>query len=204
MMRRLFNLAAAVSLVTTLAVVALWVRCHSETNGFLVGAVHLDGSTRTDWFVCGDGRFTWSISELSPRREGDPAFVGARARARRAVGWYSRADKSQEPVLNIERTQYGVRAFGFVYEQGQRKMPIGTDEFARYSVPCWFIALFAVPMPACWIVRRTQVRRRGFTGLCRHCGYDLRATPDRCPECGTASTSSGQASAAPKPAEAAA
>ena len=39
-------------------------------------------------------------------------------------------------------------------------------------------------LPALWLLARRRRRRRSSSGYCLTCGYDLRATPDRCPECG--------------------
>jgi hypothetical protein len=46
-------------------------------------------------------------------------------------------------------------------------------------------ALFLVPASVLVLHIRRRCRRLQ-EGLCRVCGYDLRASPQRCPECGTA------------------
>jgi hypothetical protein len=58
-----------------------------------------------------------------------------------------------------------------------------TDSWALV-IPMWPIVVPAVIIEA-EIIRRWLLRYwRKSNGLCPKCGFDLRATPDRCPECG--------------------
>jgi hypothetical protein len=61
----------------------------------------------------------------------------------------------------------------------------------RIVVPFWFLVIVFSVLPAMAAMRMTRARARRGRQLCVHCGYDLRATPERCPECGTAVKSAG-------------
>jgi hypothetical protein len=53
------------------------------------------------------------------------------------------------------------------------------------AVPHWFLLIVTGALPAWRYDRfRRRAAARARAGHCPHCGYDLRATPDQCPECG--------------------
>jgi hypothetical protein len=71
--------------------------------------------------------------------------------------------------------------FGFKWLTGK----FGTRNFRSLRVPFWFLALASAVLPCIVLVRRVRCVRSRRTGCCPACNYDLRATPTRCPECGT-------------------
>jgi hypothetical protein len=54
-------------------------------------------------------------------------------------------------------------------------------------VPYWFLAMVTGAGPGVVLMKKAgkwRLARRMRSGFCVGCGYDLRGTPERCPECG--------------------
>jgi hypothetical protein len=78
--------------------------------------------------------------------------------------------------------------FGFA-----AKLSIQDDRWDVYTerniyFPDWPLLVLLGALPALRAVQVISARRRRLAGRCAKCGYDLRATRDRCPECGAVTT----------------
>jgi hypothetical protein len=84
----------------------------------------------------------------------------------------------------VEMPMYGTRQIAAV----GRYLELRLDNDARsiaVAFPYWIPWLVLTSIIAWNIGTRLRRRRHFKAGCCVNCGYDLRATPDRCPECGT-------------------
>ena len=170
--RILLNALTALSLFLCLASAVLWVRGYFRLDSF-----GWSGTARP-----GAERFCFGLESGGG---GLAVFTGAILAGVEypwlPEGWQWTSEGGRPIRYAYE---WSARPSGFGYESGR-------GEFARGTAiifPAWLPVGAFAPLPLVRLAIFIR-RRRGFDeGHCAKCGYDLRATPDRCPECGTITT----------------
>jgi len=182
MRRRFFRLSALICLLLGAATAALWVR------SYWIGE-------RLDWSVgkgqrrlyIEQGRVTFLSAPLvgmnGKHYEGwNSAPVGTR--------WYV-DDGTTWGIDQRSATWAGFKSTNGTYASILDEAGVGSSlsQRPRYwvlVVPCWFFVVICLPLPVCFVLVELRRFRRRAIGRCPVCGYDLRASSIRCPECGTA------------------
>jgi hypothetical protein len=154
LLRILLNVATALSLLLCILTVVLWVRSY--------------------WY------FT-IVDRMTARYEGRAvALFNGEVALREPYhykwprGWYFFDERRDFD----EGRMYSVMVFPGIW-RGSRP---GVDQWVSIDMAYPFGAFAALPLVR--LARFWRRRRRVRSGGCPDCGYDLRATPDRCPECG--------------------
>jgi hypothetical protein len=171
LLRWILKRATAASAVLFVAVLALWVRSHWTAEG-ITYCVPRSKDSPTSYEVydapglMGFARACYSdLSDLPDRRcsysaRHEPGVGGADAEW--FIGW----------------TNWRFLGFG-VYD-----FLIGSARKRFIELPFGVILLVLFAAPARQALQMARRRDRKRRGLCLSCGYDIRATPARCPECG--------------------
>jgi hypothetical protein len=158
--RILLNVATALSLLLCVATVALWVRTHYVLD---------------DWQRFGGGT---GLFILTPR--GELALMWGPLHQRHTsapVGWtYQKHGSPADWGGDRRGEQLVFRVPGL--EVWELRQPEAREVVLRL----WLVVSFFALLPLIYVARK---RRRVPQGICPSCGYDLRATPECCPECGT-------------------
>ena len=181
MKRHFFNIAATLSLLLAIASAAMWIRSYHTRD--IVNFGRSGGNNHTVQSILGRLHL---LSSLSGGRVSSDTF-------------YSSDRLSPQAMWNGGMSGYPTQVvwhFGCVWQtfnEYHTWRNLGAQAFTTQHrviiVPYrWLTLVFAI-LPA-WRAIQFFRRRRHATPspLCAACGYDLRATPDRCPECGTLQT----------------
>jgi len=179
MKRRIFTILSVVSLVLCVVFAVLWVRSYLTSDHIIFAKAGTAGAAAWSYrgVHVGHGGMMFGA--------GRETILPPAQKNRVGRGWYLLIYQSGPPNVwdGLTRNWLG---FGYVPDRG------GPPAMAwRYrqaaSIPIWFLVMTFGLLPAYWLRSRVTARKRFrvLHGLCSTCGYDLRASEDSCPECGT-------------------
>lgn len=195
MKRRLFTILAAVSLLLCVAFAALWAWSYSGgrdavwwSGGRWEGP---DFAVRHAGVRCWRGQLliTRQHGWMTPAPGGGPALTQTWTRQwRPPLAWRFDRTPIDQYFTDPEWDVLGVRYQRLILG------PANSRHFQNLVVvPLWLPFLLSA-VAAAGVRLRSRAWRasdRARRGLCPVCGYDLRATPGRCPECGAAPAKAG-------------
>ena len=163
--RVVVNGVTVLSLVLALLMVALWVRSHWASDWI---TIRDDDARVFRVLVTNPSYFEFIIRRSDSAA--DKAF------------WPSGIRYRSDTALSPGPPPHTFLGFG-----GERRVnpTLSMSLVAILYVPHWFFVALFSQLPAMRICRSLCRRKLTISGHCPVCGYDLRATPDRCPECGT-------------------
>lgn len=156
MKQRIFTLLSAFSLFFCIAIVACWIDSYITYDEMRIRGS--DGRV-----YCIDSY--WGAARLR-------TYVSSPADRNRFIPFHA----SQVPPELHDRLRATTKG---------QWLGFGRDhQFDSPIVPHWFPALLSAILPALWMRASVRRRTRKKWGLCIHCGYDIRFSANRCPECG--------------------
>ena len=197
--RRLRNLLTVLSLLLSVAAGALWVRSHYRSHNII-------------WSVrvhSGDWRH-WEMTDAGVALRPGVLLIG------RVSEWAGSAAESP-PAWRRSRPRYNGSGTMAAAQLAPSRLGFGWARDVsspsanprrpgrRATLLCvpWWSLLLAASTPALHrllpglyrqvrlTVRFARARHAARLGMCAKCGYDLRATSDRCPECGSTPARAG-------------
>ncbi len=173
-MKRLGRGIAALSLVLCLATVALWIRSYyvSDNIWHSSHALHIH-------FTSSKGHLELSFPNVVAAQQMPPPVFLARNQIEPRdivyqtswpcdVNWHFASFFFQRFQITVDSDYLGPRS---------------VIRCCDIAVPAWFVTGAFLLFPGLGMARRLRTAAKK-PGCCANCGYDLRATPERCPECG--------------------